>query len=98
MDSWSKVIGSSPIPVFIIFNIVMKREIYKTKSRKQKKREFYKQNINHIKILSGNYSLFNFFAKKENIRLNKKILSELFITEIGSTFSLMHWNFRYLVV
>nr|YP_008994204.1 ribosomal protein L20 [Gracilariopsis chorda]AEX37515.1 ribosomal protein L20 [Gracilariopsis lemaneiformis]AGO19256.1 ribosomal protein L20 [Gracilariopsis chorda] len=73
----------------------MKKEIYKTKSRKQKKREFYKQNINHIKILSGKYNLFSFFEKKENIKLNKKILSELFITEIGSTFSLMQWNFRH---
>nr|YP_004062213.1 ribosomal protein L20 [Gracilariopsis andersonii]ADR03229.1 ribosomal protein L20 [Gracilariopsis andersonii]APC24915.1 ribosomal protein L20 [Gracilariopsis andersonii] len=76
----------------------MKKEIYKTQSRKQKKREFYKQNINQIKLLSGKYSLFNFFMKKENIRLNKKILAELFITEVGSTFSLMHWNFRYLIV
>nr|YP_009511889.1 ribosomal protein L20 [Gracilariopsis longissima]AXI97816.1 ribosomal protein L20 [Gracilariopsis longissima] len=76
----------------------MKKEIYRTKSRKHKKREFYKQNKNHIKILSGNYSLFNFFVKKENIKLNKKILSELFITEVGSIFSLMHWNFGYLVV
>nr|YP_004062186.1 ribosomal protein L20 [Gracilariophila oryzoides]ADR03202.1 ribosomal protein L20 [Gracilariophila oryzoides]APC24939.1 ribosomal protein L20 [Gracilariophila oryzoides] len=76
----------------------MKKEIYRTKSRRTKKREFYKQNINHIKVLSGKYSLFNFFVKKQNIRLNKKILSELFITEVGSTFSLMHWNFCYLVV
>nr|YP_009511915.1 ribosomal protein L20 [Gracilariopsis mclachlanii]AXI97842.1 ribosomal protein L20 [Gracilariopsis mclachlanii] len=75
---------------------MMKIEIYKTKSRKHKKRRFNRQNISHIKLFSLKYNLFKFFVKAENIKLNKKILSELFTTEIGSVISLMRWNFYYI--
>nr|YP_009500465.1 ribosomal protein L20 [Gracilariopsis heteroclada]AXE43627.1 ribosomal protein L20 [Gracilariopsis heteroclada] len=74
----------------------MKIEIYKTKSRKHKKRGFNRQSISHIKVFSIKYNLFKFFIKAETIKLNKKILSELFITEIGSVISLTRWNFYHI--
>nr|YP_010199509.1 ribosomal protein L20 [Gracilaria baiana]UAD89367.1 ribosomal protein L20 [Gracilaria baiana] len=76
----------------------MKKELLRTKSRVNKKRIFRKKNINHIKLLTIKYNLFYFFISAESLLLNKKILSELLFTEIGSIFSLMQWNFRFYAI
>nr|YP_010199684.1 ribosomal protein L20 [Gracilaria domingensis]UAD89592.1 ribosomal protein L20 [Gracilaria domingensis] len=76
----------------------MKRELLRTRSRINKKRIFRKKNINHIKLLTIKYNLFYFFISKESLLLNKKILSELLFTEIGSIFSLMQWNFSFYAI
>nr|YP_011017013.1 ribosomal protein L20 [Gracilaria hainanensis]WQB61691.1 ribosomal protein L20 [Gracilaria hainanensis] len=73
----------------------MKKELSRTSSRINKKRLFRKKNISHIKLLNIKYNLFFYFISIEGILLNKKILSELGFTEIGSVFSLMQWNFRF---
>nr|YP_010199634.1 ribosomal protein L20 [Crassiphycus corneus]UAD89542.1 ribosomal protein L20 [Crassiphycus corneus] len=71
---------------------IMKQNLFKTKSRIEKKRIFKKKNINHLKLLTFKYNLFNFFLSAENIALNKKVLAELIFTETGVIFSLLQWN------
>lgn len=67
----------------------MKTEFSRTKSRKIKKRNQRYNFINQIKLINNiNYNLLIYVLKKQKIKLNRKILSNFFLSEIGTTLSL----------
>nr|YP_004062239.1 ribosomal protein L20 [Plocamiocolax pulvinata]ADR03255.1 ribosomal protein L20 [Plocamiocolax pulvinata] len=77
----------------------MKKEVFQTKSRKIKKRSKYKTYIQHLNFLSYfYYNLYIYFFFKKNLLLNRKILSNFYIKEIGSLISLQKWVFDYYVI
>nr|YP_010937580.1 ribosomal protein L20 [Grateloupia asiatica]WKW95610.1 ribosomal protein L20 [Grateloupia asiatica] len=74
----------------------MKQEIFQTKSRKLKKRYWQKRATTQIN-LSGclSYNLFIYFARKEKLQLNKKLIANIFVSEIGTSFSLKKWMLQF---
>nr|YP_010395121.1 ribosomal protein L20 [Grateloupia elliptica]UQJ72562.1 ribosomal protein L20 [Grateloupia elliptica]UYI31698.1 ribosomal protein L20 [Grateloupia elliptica] len=74
----------------------MKQEILQTKSRKLKKRSRQKRTIAQIN-LSGclNYSLFIYFIRKEKIQLNRKLIANIFTSEVGTSFSFKKWMLQF---
>lgn len=67
----------------------MQKEVFQTKSRKIKKRTKKKIYIQHLSFLSYfYYNLYIYFFLKKKILLNRKILSNFYIKEVGSFISL----------
>nr|YP_008963793.1 ribosomal protein L20 [Grateloupia angusta]AGO19306.1 ribosomal protein L20 [Grateloupia angusta] len=74
----------------------MKQEILQTKSRKLKKRSWRKQIITQINLSSClNYSLFTYFIRREKIQLNKKLIANIFVNEVGTSFSFKKWMLQF---
>nr|AHX02470.1 ribosomal protein L20 [Plocamium cartilagineum] len=76
----------------------MQREFFQTKSRKIKKRNKQKTYIQHLNF--ANYLYYNFYIYffKKHILLNRKILSNFYVKEMGSFISLQKWVLNYYLI
>ena len=72
----------------------IKKECQLTISRKLKKRNFIKTNLN-LYTLGKRYNLESFFFKHYNIKLNKKLLENLIKEELGFFYSFNNWLYFY---
>nr|YP_010007630.1 50S ribosomal protein L20 [Cavernulicola chilensis]QNR39821.1 50S ribosomal protein L20 [Cavernulicola chilensis] len=80
---------------------LIKRHVYNTFSRKLRKREsraLWNRTVSeNVNTYSLNYSTLIHLLNSQHISLNRKILSELFVYEPKSAFSLITWAGRRLL-
>ena len=72
--------------------MLFKKELIRTKARKQKKRALKRIFIKQVNNLNFTmFNLFMYFLRKQHIFINKKVYSALLICENGSVNSLQNW-------
>lgn len=101
LDSWSRIIGSNPIPVKYTSNTLkyFKKHGISLINRRKKKRVNRKIWIKRVKVFnyigSIKFKLLIYFFNNQRIKLNKKMVSSIAFEEKAVLFIFNYWLFLF---